>query len=41
MQQVSFRRLGDDIIGVLIGAGGKRATVSRLVYIVPGRGSGH
>ena len=30
-----------DITGVLVGTGGKRATVSRLVYVVPARGSGH
>ena len=30
-----------DITAVLVGTGGKRATVSRLVYVVPARGSGH
>ncbi len=30
-----------DITGVLVGVDGKRATVSRLVNVVPMRGSGH
>jgi hypothetical protein len=30
-----------DITAVLVGTGGKRATVSRRVYVVPARGSGH
>jgi hypothetical protein len=30
-----------DITAVLVGTGGKRATASRLVYVVPARGSGH
>ena len=30
-----------DVTGVLVGTGGKRATVSRLVHVVPMTGSGH
>jgi hypothetical protein len=30
-----------DITAVLVGTGGKRATVSRRVYVVPARGSSH